>query len=250
MEEGRPLLDASASVNYQNESLIQRPKTPVEKVRFNKTSLFVLIVSPLHKVISALSSLGDKRVKAGVFGSAAAITKLIVGAGSFVLPAVAAHVGFIGLSVSLLFLASLAFYTSFLVVGLKQKYAASEELSLAEFASRHAGRAAGVFCEICVLGASVGGCAVYLNFTGQILSNVYCSVPNYLYILGMGGVVLFFIILQAVLLVFLKWDPLLFLVKLFFHGFVFKFVFSLGQNKYGWICCCSCCCCNNFFGGD
>jgi hypothetical protein len=104
-----------------------------------------------------------------------------------------------------------------------------EDLSLSEFATRKLGRVIGVVCEICILGASVGGCAVYLNFTGQILSNVYCALPNYLvlkicnfflkhkclffsslfakYILGMGGLVLIFIFLQAILLVFARWDP-------------------------------------------
>ncbi len=190
------------------------------------------------------------KARAGVVGSTFSILKLIVGAGSFVLPGVCASIGYVGLTLTLVVLASLAFYCSFLVVGLKQKHAPKvmhlcdyfccfdvcfslvfdlqEDLSLSEFATRKLGRVIGVVCEICILGASVGGCAVYLNFTGQILSNVYCALPNYLvlkicnfflkqvfvfstlftkYILGMGGLVLIFIFLQAILLVFARWDP-------------------------------------------
>lgn len=91
------------------------------------------------QVVSALSSLGDRNTKAGVIGTTASICKLIVGAGSFVLPHICLDVGYVGLSVSLLVLAALAFYTSFLVVGLKQKHAPGEDLSLSEFATRKAG---------------------------------------------------------------------------------------------------------------
>lgn len=105
-------------------------------------------------------------------GTTASICKLIVGAGSFVLPSVCSKVGYGGLAVALSLLALLAFYCSYLVVGLKQKHAPGEDLSLSEFASRKVGRVVGGVCEACILGASVGGCAVYLNFTGQILSQV------------------------------------------------------------------------------
>ncbi len=95
--------------------------------------LALLICAGRAKVVSALSSLGDRRQKAGVVGSTFSILKLIVGAGSFVLPAVTASIGFVGLATCLVLPASLAFYTSWLVVSLKQARAPKEDLSLSEF---------------------------------------------------------------------------------------------------------------------
>ena len=152
-------------------------------------------------------------------GSTFSILKLIVGAGSFLLPSVTAAIGFAGLAVSLTLLAALAFYTSWLVVRLKAERAPKEDLSMAEFVGRELGRGAGAVCEACVMGTSAGGCAVYLSFTGQILSQVYCALPNYIYILAMGALVAAFVLLQAVSVVYARWDPLLFLARSSMVGF-------------------------------
>jgi amino acid permease len=145
--------------------------------------------------------------------------KLIVGAGSFVLPATCAQVGFLGLMICLTFLCLLAFYCTWLMVKLKQEECPMENLSMAEFATRKIGRAAGIVTEICVLGASIGGCAVYLNFCGSVLTKVYCGLPAFIYVLAIGGFVWLFVFLQAFLLVFFRWDPLLFLARSSVVGF-------------------------------
>ena len=77
------------------------------------------------------------------------------------------------------------------------------------------------FLLFSILGASVGGCAVYLNFTGNVLAQVYCPIPAYLYALIMGSIVFLFIVLQALLLVYFRWDPLLFLARSSIVGFLF-----------------------------
>jgi hypothetical protein len=102
-------------------------------VFFLVTSLFCRLYrrfrrSVIGKVILAVSLLlwtnhVASKARAGVVGSTFSILKLIVGAGSFVLPAVCASIGYVGLTLTLVVLASLAFYCSFLVVGLKQKHA-------------------------------------------------------------------------------------------------------------------------------
>ena len=62
-----------------------------------------------------------------------------------------------------------------------------------------------VFGEIAILGASILGCAVYLNFTGGVLAQVYCPIPAYLYALIMGSIVFIFIMMQSILLVYRSW---------------------------------------------
>ena len=152
-------------------------------------------------------------------GTTFSILKLIVGAGSFVLPSVCAKVGFLGLGLCLTGLALLAFYCSWLVTSLKQKQAPLENLSMAEFTARQMHPVLGAVCEACVLGASIGGCSVYLNFCGSLLSQVYCHIPSFIYVLSIGGVVLLFIFLQAFLVVYRDWDPLLFLSRSSLVGF-------------------------------
>ena len=85
---------------------------------------------------------------------------------------------------SLTVLTALCFYCTLVATNLKQEFAPLENLSLSEFVRSNIGRGSsvmGAICEVSILGASIGGCAVYLNLTGQILAQVYCQIPPYLY---------------------------------------------------------------------
>lgn len=182
--------------------------------------------TPLQKLSEGLSSLGDKRQKAGTFGTTFSIMKVIIGAGSFVIPAVTAQIGIGGLLLSATVLCLLCAYCAFIGTSLKQELTPLQDISMSEFARlcfpkqyRLNAWMAGLL-EVCIVLTSVFGCAVYLSFTGGVLTTVYCGIAPYQYVLIMGSVVAIFIVLQALLLVYRQWDPLLFLSRSSLVGFL------------------------------
>lgn len=73
--------------------------------------------------------------------------------------------------------------------------------------------------EVSILGASIFGCAVYLNFTGSVLGSVYCGIATYQYILIMAACVFVFLFLQTWAIVFFDWDLSLFISRTSLVGF-------------------------------
>ena len=214
MSEDKPLLVSQplVSVNQGDDDELARhmqrsqPKTPVQ-------------VLSEH-----LSSLGDPLAKAGSVGTFFSALKIIIGVGSFVMPYQAGEIGMGGFILAISFLSALCFYTSTIMMSIKQEFTPLQAFTMPEFAraalpGKKDGRFAwntllGGVAEVCCLGVSIGGCSVYLSFTGSILSSIYCPIPAYLYAVLTAALVWLFILFQAILLVFKSWDPLLFISRI------------------------------------
>jgi len=196
-------------------------------------------MTSIERLTSSLSSLGDPLAKAGSMGTFFSICKIIVGVGSFVMPYQTGLLGIGGALMAITVLSALCFYCNALMIGIKQEFTPLQALTMPEFARSAIpvgkrgckwNKVLGSLCEIGCVGVSIGGCAVYLNFTGGLLSSIHCEIPAYLYVLATSAVVWLFVLLQAVLLVWRSWDPLLFVARASSLGVVAALVGKFNSN--------------------